>query len=370
MGMPKVSIVIPVYNASPYLRECMDSVTRQTLREIEIICVNDGSTDNSLEILEEYAADSRIRIISQENGGYGKAMNVGLEAAAGEYIGIVEPDDYIALNMYEDLYKAAKKWDLDLVKADYLRFETDDAREIRHYQYVHLSGNPEDYGQVFAPGEKLESFRFVMNTWAGIYRASFLNKWHIRHQETPGASYQDNGFWFQTFVYAKRAEIIDRPYYRVRRDNPYSSIHSTQKAYAVNVEYDYIKGLLMKNPEIWEQVKGIYWRKRYHNYDATLKRIDEGIIPEYREQISKEMQWGYKRREFTESDFVQQEWPRASAYMNNTPIDLRRNQQVMTPGEAKARAEMQLVMNSASFRIGRMVTYIPRKMRNLIRKQS
>ena len=109
-NMKKVSVIIPVYNVEEYLEECMESVIHQTLKEIEILCVNDGSTDHSLQILEQYAKkDDRIRIISQKNGGYGKAMNQGLDAASGEYIGIVEPDDYVPLNMYEDLYRKAKE---------------------------------------------------------------------------------------------------------------------------------------------------------------------------------------------------------------------------------------------------------------------
>ena len=115
--MPKVSVIIPVYNVENYLRQCLDSVVNQTLSDIEIICVDDGSTDNSGKILDEYATkDSRIKVIHKENGGYGKAMNVGLDNAIGEYIGIVEPDDYIALDMYETLYNIAKEKDLDFSK--------------------------------------------------------------------------------------------------------------------------------------------------------------------------------------------------------------------------------------------------------------
>ena len=94
--MPKVSVIIPVYNVEKYLRQCLDSVINQTLKDIEIICVDDGSTDNCPNILDEYAAkDARIKIIHKKNEGYGKAMNVGISHASGEYIGIVEPDDYI-----------------------------------------------------------------------------------------------------------------------------------------------------------------------------------------------------------------------------------------------------------------------------------
>ena len=87
--MPKVSVIIPTYNVEPYLVECMESITRQTLKDIEIICINDGSTDGSLKILKEYAAkDDRIKIVDKENGGYGIGMNIGLDMATGEYIEI------------------------------------------------------------------------------------------------------------------------------------------------------------------------------------------------------------------------------------------------------------------------------------------
>ena len=102
--MPKISVIIPVYNVEKYLRECLDSVINQTLADIEIILVDDGSPDNCPQICDEYALkDNRIKVIHKENGGYGSAMNVGLEKATGEYIGIVEPDDYIDSKMYEDL---------------------------------------------------------------------------------------------------------------------------------------------------------------------------------------------------------------------------------------------------------------------------
>ena len=106
--MAKVSIIIPTYNVEMYLVECMESVVNQTLKDIEIICINDGSTDGSLEILKSYAQkDDRIVLVDKENGGYGIGMNIGLDKATGEYIGIVEPDDFIPLNMYSDLYEKA-----------------------------------------------------------------------------------------------------------------------------------------------------------------------------------------------------------------------------------------------------------------------
>ena len=128
--MAKVSIIIPTYNVEMYLVECMESVVNQTLKDIEIICINDGSTDGSLEILKSYAQkDDRIVLVDKENGGYGIGMNIGLDKATGEYIGIVEPDDFIPLNMYSDLYEKAVENDLDFIKADFYRFKRDSETE-------------------------------------------------------------------------------------------------------------------------------------------------------------------------------------------------------------------------------------------------
>lgn len=193
--MPKVSIIIPTYNVEDYLRECMDSVTRQTLKDIEIICINDGSTDGSLEILKEYAdKDPRIVLVDKENEGYGVGMNIGLDKASGEYIGIVEPDDFVPLNMYEDLYNTAKENDLDFVKADFYRFTRNCENGNMELIYNHLDSTGENYNQVINPFEKPYITKFIMNTWSGIYRREYIEKYHIRHNTTPGASFQDNGF--------------------------------------------------------------------------------------------------------------------------------------------------------------------------------
>ncbi|HIU67085.1 MAG TPA: glycosyltransferase, partial [Candidatus Caccomorpha excrementavium] len=111
----KVSVVVPVCNVEQYLRECLDSIMGQTLREIEIICVNDGSSDSCMDILREYAqADTRIKVINKVNAGYGHTMNLGIDMAQGEYIGIVESDDFVVPEMYQELYDIATAHDLDL----------------------------------------------------------------------------------------------------------------------------------------------------------------------------------------------------------------------------------------------------------------
>ena len=120
MNNVKVSVIIPVYNVEQYLKQCLDSVVNQTLKDIEIIVVNDGSTDNSLEIIYEYSNKYKnIKVINKQNEGCYKARNIGLENAKGEYVAFLDSDDYIESNMYEKLYLKAKETDADIVSSSY-----------------------------------------------------------------------------------------------------------------------------------------------------------------------------------------------------------------------------------------------------------
>ena len=123
MGDVKVSVIVPVYNVEKYLRECLESLVNQTLKEIEIICINDGSDDSSLEVLNEYASkDSRFKIISQQNQGQGIARNKGIDIANGEYLQFVDPDDWVETNMLEKLYNFANKNNSNVVRFNYSNY--------------------------------------------------------------------------------------------------------------------------------------------------------------------------------------------------------------------------------------------------------
>ena len=122
MTKPKVSIVVPIYNVEQYLVQCLDSILAQTLQDIEIILVDDGSKDASGTICDVYAdKNSRVRVFHQPNGGYGKAVNLGFSLAQGEYLGIIESDDFIKPEMFERLYLAAVQHDADIVKSNFYR---------------------------------------------------------------------------------------------------------------------------------------------------------------------------------------------------------------------------------------------------------
>lgn len=278
----KVSIVIPVYNVEKYLQECLDSVCNQTLRDIEIICVDDGSTDSSAQMLDERAAqDSRMKVIHKENGGYGKAMNIGMQMASGKYIGIVEPDDYIELNMMERLYNTAESNDVDFVKSDFWTFLGDDEnRERKHNRLV----SADVYERVLTPLEDIDVFWGFVGNWTGLYRKSFLEENGIRHNETPGASYQDQGFWFQVHVFAKSMYILSEAFYNYRQDNPNASMLSKKKVFCIADEYQYIYTILKQNTNLLPRVLPLYMRCKYGCFFFNLNRIEEaskGIFGEY-----------------------------------------------------------------------------------------
>ena len=173
--MPKVSIIMPSFNVAPYIRECMDSVLAQTLTDIEVIVADADSTDGTREILEEYACrDSRVTILTDDKKSSGYANNKAIDHATGEYIGIVETDDYIVPDMYEKLYAYGKKYRAEVVKADYDSFTTVQGKRI--FVTHNLLGEKKKYYQVLNPRKNPYIFCAEMFHWAGIYRRDFLNK--------------------------------------------------------------------------------------------------------------------------------------------------------------------------------------------------
>lgn len=288
--MVKVSIIMPSLNVAPYIKECMDSVLAQTLDDIEIICVDAGSTDGTLKILKEYESmDHRVRVIESVKKSYGYQMNIGIRAADGEYIGIVETDDFISPDMYEDLYKLAKDNRCDVVKGDYHTFI--DGDDKRRYLRRNLRKSTEYYNKVIIPSKDENIYDVSMYNWAGIYRKEFLINNDIWHQETPGASFQDNGFFIQVFAFAERVLFVKKSYYRYRMDNPGSSINDPTKVFCMCEEYDFAEAKLKKNPNKWKAYYSRFLRRRYMACHWSLLRI----APQYRGQLCDRMYLDFSR---------------------------------------------------------------------------
>jgi glycosyltransferase involved in cell wall biosynthesis len=278
---PCVSVLMPSLNTARYIREALDSVVNQTLKDIEIICIDAGSTDGTREIIGEYAErDSRIRVIDSPVKSYGYQMNVGLDAARGEYLAIAESDDYVDADMMKQLYDTAVDNNLDFVKSDLIKFTRES--DIQHNKIFPLSSEREIYGRLMNPSENPALLNLLMNTYTGIYSLRFLRENGTRHNETPGASFQDNGFWFRTFVVAKRAMFVNKAFYYLRRDNPNSSIYSKGKVYCANEEYaDISRWLYRRERKICERFLPSLIYHKFRAYDFSLWRIADEYKFEY-----------------------------------------------------------------------------------------
>lgn len=205
---PKVSVIIPVYNVQDYLRQCMESVVNQTLRDIEIICVDDQSTDNSLDILNEYAGrDPRIIVITQKNAGAGAARNNGLKLARGEYLSFLDSDDFFELDMLEKAYNACLIDDIDFVVFRSDKFNNDTKEYITQYHTIRNDLLPS--GRVFSYKDiKRDIFKvFVGWAWDKLYRREFVleNNLYFQEQRTTN----DLLFVFSALVKAKKITVLE-----------------------------------------------------------------------------------------------------------------------------------------------------------------
>lgn len=231
---------MPSLNVKKYIRECMDSVVGQSLQGLEILCIDAGSTDGTLEILEEYArSDKRIILHHSTMKSYGQQINMGVNLAKGKYVAVVETDDYIDNHMYETLYGIAEENQLDYVKADFMGF-----LELRSGQIYFDKGRvwPDDglYRKVLSAEEYPKLYIRDVNIWKGLYNRNFLLEHEIRLNETPGAAFQDIGFCHLLLAYARRAMYIKDMLYFYRRDNEASS---SAKPYGICFAYQEYKRL-------------------------------------------------------------------------------------------------------------------------------
>ncbi|GFI48239.1 putative glycosyltransferase EpsJ [Lachnospiraceae bacterium] len=242
--MPKVSIILPSLNVVAYIRECMESVINQTLLDIEILCIDAGSTDGTCEIIQEYTAkDSRVRFISSEKRSYGYQMNLGMELAQGEYIGIVETDDSVEPDMYEVLYHKAVGQNLDYVKAGFYTMVT----PYKGEKYL-LENYLGDSGQILSSQYFIEkNLSPDVYIWNGIYKRSFLQEFDIRLNESPGAAFQDCGFRYLVDMHLRRGMFINRLFYHYRRDNAAASTYNPHFVRFNLAECRYIRERMLRD---------------------------------------------------------------------------------------------------------------------------
>lgn len=273
--MAKVSVIVPVYNVEKYLKRCLDSLINQTLSDIDIICINDGSKDSSLQILEQYAQkDSRIVIYSQENSGLSVARNTGLEHASGEYIGFVDSDDWVDLDFYEKLYNSAKNNNADIAVADFIREHPNKKPKRLKLKEEKIYTTPEDKFMIC----KVHREGCV---WNKIYRTEFIKSINLKF--VPKMYYEGRDFTIRSLYFSKKLVTTPNTYYRYFV-NP-KSIVNKRRNYIQDEHYiivrqqvlQFIKEHNIKVPD------GLYKAEiyRYKLFGKTLFTIKESINTKY-----------------------------------------------------------------------------------------
>lgn len=334
---PLLTVLVPIYNASPYLRQALDSLAHQTLRDLEILCINDGSTDDSLAIIKSYqAADPRFRLLDKPNTGYGDSMNQGIKLARGRYLGILEPDDWLELDAFSRLTQLAEWHHAEVVKANYFKelsttsptapkttstttpapqspktTKTLKSTEIR----------PRDTGKLIDPRHDRRVFTFAPAIWSAIYRRDFLQGHHLEFLPTSGASYQDLGFSFKVWATARRVVLTDAAYYHYRLDNSNSSVHSPGKLNCVVEEYAAI-GDFLADRDLAATFSHTAAAAKFRNYHWNLQRLSPDLAQQFYRTMVSELR-AAAAGDFRRADFSPTHWAALQLILKNPALAYR-----------------------------------------------
>ena len=257
--MPKISVIVPVYNVEKYLSDCLDSILKQTFTDIEIICVNDGSTDNSRKILEEYKnKDSRIRIVDKENGGLSSARNAGMKAATGEFYSFIDSDDWADITMLEKLYNNAVKNSSDIVICGVNQYDETNKQNIEgdYFTLKYFDKSFDD--RVFSYEDTLS---FTMNVcvmaWNKLYRKSFVDGLNAKFPE--GLIFEDGPFFFSIYFKTKRVSIVRELLYNYRINRQGSIVQKGGQKFIDIIDVVELMYKAIKDEPCFKEIKNDFW---------------------------------------------------------------------------------------------------------------
>lgn len=255
----KISIIIPVYNSARYLKKCLDSIVMQTYSNLQIICVDDGSTDNSWEILEDYASkDLRFNIFRKKNEGVSEARNYGLKQAKGKFLMFVDSDDWIDENTCEIAINKIQEKELDVVMWSYVREMSEKSRpkNIMSADYVFENNEVQKklyrrmYGILGEELRTVENADALCTVWGKLYRRDLIEKNQISFFDIHKiGNYEDGLFNLDVFRYAKSVMFLNQNLYHYRRDNTSSvtSKYDEELKNKKNVLFDYLEQCIQKD---------------------------------------------------------------------------------------------------------------------------
>lgn len=273
---PKVSVVVPIYGVERYLHQCVDSILAQTLTDIEIILVDDGSPDACPGIVDEYAArDSRIVAVHQPNGGYGKAVNHGISLARAPYIGIIESDDWIEPTMYEKLYQRAEETGADFVKCMFWKYDSTAQQEQQDtlWNFNNLDWYSAPDG-AFKPTDWNIIFALHASLWSNLYRADFLRT--IPLIESASAAYQDFPFIMEVLAKARTMSLVKEPLLHYRMEPNQGSSTMRKDARLLQMPVMTLEGRrILEKYGILDSVKETFFYHAYltnYGFQASIRK--------------------------------------------------------------------------------------------------
>lgn len=286
----KISVILPIYNVENYLKEALDSLVNQTLKDIEFICINDGSTDNSLNILNAYAEnDARFTVISQENQGQGVARNKGVELAKGEYIVFLDPDDKFELNAFDELYNFAKEKNANVIQFNYTKFE-----EYSKNKVVSISEHYKKYYGVDL--NKKEKFHWLdlMNDnlfvrpcffiFTRMYSTAFIKKYNIKCSPTRNG--EDVLFVMQTLFNADEIYYLDKSLYLYRKHSFSITSKKSRTGFDIFTNIKYEEDFL-KEKSLLPKLNKYFKKYEISRFILHYKYIPNEYISEYLELVKK-----------------------------------------------------------------------------------
>ena len=280
--MVKVSVILPIYNVEQYLRECLDSVVNQTLKDIEIICINDGSTDNSMSVLNTYD-DERIKVINQTNQGLSAARNVGIENANGEYICFLDSDDYLEITALEEIYGIAEDNSLDLLMFKLINFD-DDTGETEIDEYYEMEKLKNVVGENVFSYEDTNTVFFDLSVTAPakLFRYDLIKDMRFPQN----LIYEDNAFYMEAILSAERVYFYDKHLY-YRRIRPNSITSSTERT-SDWLEISNIIIQITKDHGCYEKYGEKIYNKKFSNTFRLFSLCDEKNKPDFFKKLKKD----------------------------------------------------------------------------------
>lgn len=281
MKAPKISVIVPVYNSEKYLEECLNSLIYQTYNNIEILCIDDGSSDKSSEILKKYEnQDQRIKVFTQKNSGAAVARNLGLKKADGDYVSFIDSDDWILLNLYQTFAETLSEvGDLDLYMFNVGSYQSgcNDAIPFRFFDISDWK-NHENELSIHQSIDCVSPFARNISAANKIFNLSFLRQHDILFPEN--LKYEDAAFHFKALFNAQRIVITDRIFYRYRRVDGSVSEFVTEKCFDIFTIVDLIENDLRKT-DLFEQNKYALFQYKYNVFGQHFTFCPDDLKEKY-----------------------------------------------------------------------------------------